>query len=134
MACNSLRFYDISDGVFNESRINNLQRVLDRVILNTINARSVDDPECTESVQQYLCHYYFPRCNLTTGEIIPVCNSNCELLFNNDNCRDLFMLASQELRRINLPHPDESCLRTHRLFNNPPSVSDTCTEIEGNCL
>ena len=113
MACDSLRFYDISDGVFNESRIDNLQRVLDRVINNTINAGSVDDPECTESVQQYLCHYYFPRCNLTTGEIIPVCNSNCELLFNNDNCRDLFMLASQELRRNNLPLPDESCLRTH---------------------
>ena len=131
MACNNLRFYDRDDAVFNESRIRNLQRVLDRIIFQTINAESVDDPECTESLQRYLCHYYFPRCNMTTGGIIPVCNNNCELLFDNDNCNELFRLASQELNRSNLPIPDASCLTTHVSFNNPPPVSNKCTEIEG---
>ena len=131
MACNDLRFYDRNDAVFNKSRIDNLRRVLDRIISQTINAEFVDDPECAETVQRYLCHYYYPRCNIATGEIIPVCDSSCELLFENDNCNDLFMLASQELRRNSLPIPDESCLTTHRSFNNPPPVSNECTEIEG---
>ena len=132
MSCNNLNFYDSNDAVFNESRIANLQRVLDRIIFRTINAETVDNPECAETVQQYLCHYYFPRCNMTTGEIFPVCDSSCELLMENDDCNDLFMLASQELGRSNLPIPDELCLRTHRSFNiHPPAVSNICTEIEG---
>ena len=129
VSCNNMGFYDNEDAVYNGSRINRLPRVLDNIKSLT---ESANNPECAETVQYYLCHYYFPRCNLTTGEIIPVCDSSCELLFDNDNCNELFTIASQELRRSNIPIPDESCLRTHRLFNNrPPPESDKCTEIEG---
>ena len=129
MSCNNVSFYDNDDAVFNGSRINLLPRVLD-MIKRRIESSS--NPECAESVQQYLCHYYFPRCNLTTGEIIPVCDSSCELLFNNDSCRGLFTIASQELGRSNIPIPNDTCLRTYRSFNiRPPSVSDECTEIRG---
>ena len=129
MSCNNLRFYDNDDAVFNGSRINLLPKVLDRINNRT---ESADNPECAESLQQYLCHYYFPLCNLTTGEIIPVCDNSCELLMENDNCNDLFTIASQELGSSNISIPDTTCLRTHRMFNNrPPSVSDKCSEIEG---
>ena len=129
MSCNNVRFYDNDDAVFNGSRINQLRRVLDTIQRST---ESAINPECAEPIQQYLCYYFFPPCNLMTAEIIPVCNSSCELLFENDNCRELFTLASQEFRRSNIPIPDVTCTRTHRLFNNrPPSMSHQCTEIEG---
>ena len=128
---NNVRFYDLDDAVFNGNRIGRLPRILD-AIFDSLNEES-DDLQCTESVQQYFCHYYFPRCNLVTDEIIPVCNTNCESLINSNDCLNLFMRVSEELSRENISDiPDESCSRTHQMFKNNPRISQNCTEIEGN--
>ena len=131
-SCDSVRFYDNDDAVFNGSQIRRLPRVLDATFA-TLNEES-DDLQCIESVQRYFCHYYFPRCNLTTDEIIPVCTSDCDSLIENNDCHYLFMRASVELSRESIPTiPDESCSRTHQMFNDDrPPISQSCTDIEGN--
>lgn len=133
-SCNNVEFYDNDDAVFNGSQNNRLRRALDTTF-DTLNAESASNSECVEPVQQYLCHYYFPLCNMTTGEVIPVCNNTCKLLFDNNDCSDLLILASQELSTHNVPVPDQSCSRTHQPFiMNPPSISHKCTDIKGRSL
>ena len=126
-SCNNREFYSGDDAVFNGNQIRRLGRALD-MTFNTLNAET--DSECVESVQQYLCYYYFPLCDVTTGGINPVCDSSCESLFENDDCSGVLMLASQELRTHNIPTPNELCTRTHQSFVNT-TISDECIEIEG---
>ena len=90
--------------------------------------------ECVESVQQYLCYYYFPPCNIQTGQIYPVCDSSCRVLFNHDNCLSLIAIGYQEFMLHNISErflPNESCSSTYRPYANPVSVSSECEEIEG---
>lgn len=129
-SCNNGEFYDSDDSVLNGNRINNLLKAFDN-IFNTLNTEYANNSECVKSVQQYLCYYYFLLCNKENGEIVPVCNNSCRLLFNNDDCFDLMTIASQELRIHNIIAPDETCSSTHRSFINQPQVSDNCKDIKG---
>ena len=102
------------------------------IIFDALTTEPASNFECVESVQRYLCYYYFPSCNFETGEIFPVCDESCDLLFDNDDCLGLIMLAYQEfmLNEISI-FPDESCSPTHRPYANTPLVSDDCEELEG---
>lgn len=126
--CNNQEFYDSNAAVFNGNKTNGLQRTLHKT-LTAMNAESTADLECVKSVQQYLCYYYFPLCKRQTGEIMPVCDDSCNLLFSNDNCFALMIVTSQKLSIHNITAPDDSCLSTHRLFVNA-SLSDNCIESE----
>ena len=128
-SCNNRGFYHRDGTVFQGKLNSSLGRSLDRTF-DTLNTEYSGNSECVESVQRYLCYYYFPLCDISTGEITPVCDSNCESLFGNDDCSDVLAAASEELRTYNVPTPDESCSRTHQPFVNP-SVSNDCIEIEG---
>ena len=90
------------------------------------------DTLCVQSVQQYLCYYYYPLCDPTNGDIISVCGDSCNSLFASETvCYDLLMRASEEIRLNSIPVPDNSCSRTHRIFTDPPAVSNNCAKIEG---
>ena len=86
---------------------------------------------CVDLMENYLCHYYFPLCNLTTGETTLVCNSSCALLVNNVNCSDLRTIANEELEEDDIVPPDDVCLQTHSSYINPPVLSGNCLSIEG---
>ena len=86
---------------------------------------------CVDLMENYLCHYYFPLCNLTTGETTLVCNSSCALLVNNENCSDLRTIANEELEDDDIVPPDDVCLQTHSSYINPPVLSGNCLSIEG---
>jgi len=90
--------------------------------------RLSDSNQCVELMKSYLCHYYFPSCNQTTLEILPVCRSSCVLVLNNGDCSDLRVVVNNEL--ANITSPGETCLKTHRSFGNPPPVSGDCAAIE----
>ena len=60
------------------------------------------DNSCVELMENYLCHYYFPLCNLTTGEITPVCRSGCALLLNNQDCAELREITNEQLNQHNV--------------------------------
>ena len=102
------------------------------IIFDTLDTEPVSNSQCVESVQRCLCYYYFPSCNIETGEINPVCDDSCNLLFNNDDCLSLITLAYQELMLYDISDfPDESCSQTYRPYRNPVSVSDDCEELQG---
>ena len=129
--CADLGFYDSNDGYFNGSEIRFLQRALSDTFV-TFTSNPYNDSECVEPVQLYLCYYYFPLCDISTSEIIPVCDESCDFLFDNDDCLDLMTIAYQEFALYDLPPlPDESCFPTYRNFARPASLSDICAEIEG---
>ena len=130
-SCRNADFYHSDDAVFNGSKINDLSRTLDN-IYNTLTMEYADNSECVESVQRYLCYYYFILCDITNGEIIPVCEDTCLMLFDNDDCSELLTVAYEELESHTIPAPDESCSQTHRSFVTSPTKSNDCVEIEGN--
>ena len=120
-----------NDGIFSGTRINGLERVLGILFNTSLNAESANASDCAEAVQRYLCYYYFPVCNMTTNEIVPVCTDTCELLYLNDDCLGLLVNASVDLMRESVPVPDDSCTQTSRSFSNVPMISNNCTAIEG---
>ena len=123
------RYYSGSDGYINRSEISGLLEVLQR-ISDTLQSES--DNACIDLMENYLCHYYFPLCNLTTGEITPVCKSSCGLLINNEDCSKLVEITNMELKQYNIT-PRHECLQTHvhHTFINPPALSENCLSIEG---
>ena len=82
---------------------------------------------CVELMENYLCHYYFPLCNQTTGEITPVCRSSCALLANNEDCTELMEITNEKLSQFD---SIGSCLQTFRTYS-APAVSENCLSIEG---
>ena len=123
--CNDLEFYGSGVAVFNGRPIKNLPKTLDDIHRN-LDTRLASGSKCAKAVQQYLCYYYYPLCDLDTNEIIPVCYSTCDNLVNNDECSELLMLASKSLDINSRPN---NCSRAHRPFNKPPAVSNNCTMI-----
>ena len=123
------RFYSDDDGYFIGSQLN-VQMALSRID-NIFQMPSNNLNPCLDLMERYLCHYYFPLCNLMTGEIIPVCSSSCSLLRNNEDCSDLLVIANEEVERDGVIPPFDTCIQTHRNFVNTPSISQNCIAIEG---
>ena len=68
-------------------------------------------------------------------EIVLVCSSSCNLLFNNELCSELFMdtltlLVEQNISESLLPSSD-SCAETSYAYDQQPDISDSCLDIEG---
>ena len=122
------RYYSSEDGYFSGSTLSGLQTTLQAI--NDTFQNDTDNP-CVPLMLQYLCFYYFPVCNLTTDEIIPVCGSSCILLANTEDCPELREIANSELERNNIAPPDDSCAYTHRSYVILPVISDSCLSIEG---
>ena len=120
--------YDDGYGYFNGSLISGLQNSFRRI--DRMFQRVSDSNQCVELMTIYLCYYYFPPCNQTTGEIIPVCSRSCALTLNNENCSALRRIITDILEQDNIVSPGDSCLQTHRSFVNPPQVSEDCLSIE----
>ena len=83
---------------------------------------------CVELMENYLCHYYLPLCNQTTGEITPVCRSTCALLANNEDCTELMEITNEKLSQFD---SIDNCLQTFRNYEGAPAVSENCLSIEG---
>ena len=136
MVCDG--YYDTNSGYFNGSAIDELQTILDEEIANSIPS---DADTCVDYVQRYLCYYYFPVCNLTTGVIIPTCSPSCNLLTNNQDCKALIQPATRAIeQRIsniavgdNLNNsPGGTCLITvNSSYIENATLSMDCIAIEG---
>ena len=124
------RHYDGRDGYFSGSVLTDLETTLSR-ITERFNSEPHNLNPCVELMLNYLCHYYFPLCNQTTGEITPVCSRSCTLLTNNQNCSALREIANEELEQENVLSPGDSCAQTYQSFVNQPPVSENCLAIEG---
>lgn len=47
----------------------------------TITLRFTKKPDCVNAFQAFFCYANFPRCDLTTGQTLPMCKSACENFF-----------------------------------------------------
>ena len=122
------RYYSDSEHFINGSIESGLQ-----VVLNEINdifqSDSYNLNPCVELMENYLCHYYFPLCNQTTGEITPVCRSSCALLANSEDCSELMMEITNE--KLSQFDAIGNCLQTFRIYENASTVSKNCLSVEG---
>ena len=133
------RFYDDNSAHYNGSTIYGgiIARDLDNLLSDGTSMTSTHDVQdlCAELIHNYFCYYYYPLCDIETGEIIPVCTESCNLLYNSDVCSDLLISALSMLRRGRYPVPDEDdvCERGFLPFPNTsdPSLVDYCENIEG---
>ena len=120
-------YYSPESGYFSSSsEISGLH-----MALPSINGIFQDDHNlnpCVDLVLNYLCHYYFPSCNLATGEVTPVCDSSCALIANNENCSELREIANEQLKHYNVT-PSSDCRQTYSTYVNPPAVSQNCLSI-----
>lgn len=112
-----------------------IRQALDN-ILNNITKIPDADESCVELIQRYFCDYYFPSCNPKAGDIIPVCNGSCNLMYHNEDCMNVLFSALDMLRkhRPQLPVPDNSdaCERNFIRFNtSDPPVAANCRFIDG---
>ena len=122
------RYYGHSDGYFSGNEITGLQEALHKI---SGTFQSELDNSCIELMENYLCHYYFPLCNMTTGEITPVCRSSCALLLNNQDCAQLREIADEQLKQHNVTPPGDKCLQAYSTYVNSSAVSENCLSIEG---
>ena len=120
------RYYNDSEHFINGST-NNGFRILSK-INDIFQSESYNLNPCVELMENYLCHYYFPLCNQTTGEITPVCRSSCALLANNEDCSELMEITNEELSQVD---SIGNCLQTYRNYSGVTAVSENCLAIEG---
>jgi len=122
------QYYSQDDGFFNATLRGMIRRALD----NISDELSTRNGPCVDLVLRYLCHYYFPVCNQTTGVVTKSCTTTCNLLVNNQMCSDFLRDASMSMEQIfNIPAPDIDCQMTFATAEQPDEVSDNCIALEG---
>ena len=122
-------------GYYDEGTLPGIQQVLDDVLMALHSNISGNLSQCAQLIGDYLCLYYYPRCNKNNNEIIPVCSRTCNLLFNYEQCSNLLQTAVSLIveQNITLIPNNDSCIVTYRSYVEPdqPGVSETCIPIEG---
>ena len=122
-------YYSPGSGYFSGNEIGDVHMNLLH-IRDTFNATEYNLNPCVDLMLNYLCHYYFPLCNLTTSEITPVCSSSCVLLLVNQDCATLSGVVNRELGP-DFVLADGSCSQTYYSYDNIPPVSRDCLSIAG---
>ena len=135
------KFYNVT-GIPSKGNINGSLSIFPSIrqaidgLLNNTSSTSKDHDSCVQLVQRYFCDFYFPLCDVSTGVITPVCESSCNLLFNNEVCFNLLLNATSMIRQqgISLVPSDISCEDTFLpliLTTEDDDDSEECTSIEG---
>ena len=125
-------YYTSGSGYFNATNKSEIDEALRAVNMTFQNNNNRDNP-CMDLMMNYLCHYYFPSCNVTTGEVTPVCSSTCSLLSNNEDCVVLRRIADMRIEEQAVDPPSDSCSVTYLVDDDdpPPTATDNCLAIEG---
>ena len=126
-------YYASGSGYFNATNKSEIDDALQAVNRRFRNDDNRDNP-CVDLMMNYLCHYYFPSCNVATGEITPVCSTSCSLLSNNENCVVLRGIADMQLGGQAVDPPSHSCSVTYLVDDDDdplPTVTENCLAIEG---
>ena len=90
-------YYTPGNGYFRGNEISGIH--MDLLEISDIFDNEYSLNLCVDLMLNYLCHYYFPSCNLTTGEVTPVCSSSCVLLLINQDCSNLSTVVNRELEQ-----------------------------------
>ena len=120
-------YYTSGNGYFRGNEISGIH--MDLLEISDIFDNEYSLNLCVDLMLNYLCHYYFPSCNLTTGEITTVCSSSCLLLLINQDCITLSTVVNRELEQ-DIISSDDSCSQTYYSYPDAPPVSENCLSIE----
>ena len=97
--------------VFDSNTLYHFQDSLDdSSILANISSLQIESP-CLNLTIRYLCSVYYPVCNKETGDVVLLCNDNCELFKSDPVCSDLIINVTKELLSVGLKFPDIGCLK-----------------------
>ena len=112
-----------------------IKEILDYVIIDVFSNASRDLNQCAHLIGSYLCHFYFPVCEMDGRAIHPLCSTACNLLFNDEECSRLLINAISLITNYNISVvPDnDSCVVTHRSYamSDQPAISEYCFRTEG---
>ena len=123
-----------ADGNINASSMfPRIKVVLDGLLNDISSTPEIHDP-CVQLIRRYFCDYYWPVCDVATGNIYPVCTTSCNLIINNEVCSDLLTRAIETVmgEGIDVVPSGDSCTRTFLpLPDTPePPLADTCINID----
>ena len=131
LARSCMDYYDQDDGFVNATLRGAVRMTLDMII----EANLLTLSSCADMVQQYLCHFYWPVCNVTNAEVIPVCSESCVSLFDNEECfmalTNAIEMLQGSIRDNSLSLLPESCDTTTRELMESHIESEDCIVIEG---
>ena len=121
----SICFDYISDDIYNFNQSNQITTELTNV------TDIVNGSYCRERVMDFLCNYFFPRCNNDT-EVVPICQSSCSEYLVTGICA---VHLHNVLTTLNTSGY-HSIPMNELLYNNcyPPyntTVSDNCIVLTG---
>ena len=123
-------YYSPGNGYFRGNEISGVH--MDLLLIRDTLDDEYDLHPCVDLMLNYLCHYYFPSCNLTTGEITPVCSNSCALLRLDQDCATLTTVVNEELEQeIILVDDAQSCSQTYYSYVDIVPVSGSYLLIEG---
>ena len=134
-----IQFYDFEDFnvmYYDGGVIPYLKEILNYTIFEVYSNASSDLIQCANLIGNYLCHFYFPVCQMNDRGIHPICSTTCNLLFNNEECSSLLINAINLIATYNITTvPDnDSCVTTYRSYamsDQPDSISNFCFTSEG---
>ena len=133
--CDKYYVENFDDSYYDKDEVPGIKEILNDGLFAGYSNASNDFYQCTELISHYLCHYYFPVCDMDHDEILPVCSFSCNLIFNNEDCHNLFTNALDLIveQNITILPSNESCTATYHPFtgSDKPEVSDFCLDIEG---
>ena len=132
--CDGFYVDNFDDAFYDGGTVPGIKGVLNYGLFAGYSNASSNFNQCMELIGHYLCHYYFPICDMDHDAILPVCSSSCNLMFNNQECLTLFMNALNVIadQNITVLPSNDSCTLTYRSFgSDQPEISHFCLDIEG---
>ena len=109
----------IDSNVFNYTELNNAIKIADD--RGTFGFNIMIGNSCIKQLPYMICQYVYPRCNMTTQALLPVCVDNC--LDYVEMCEDGFANLSQLAINENNSFWEQLVINCSDQFRNLGSVS-----------
>ena len=102
------------------------QNLLPTTDFNLFDASSEDTP-CFDLVRRHLCYHYYPVCNTDTGDVVPICSDNCDILNSEQSCVDLLTIVISDVEARGRVVPEMQCSVVQA--SNNSQVTSQCLDI-----
>jgi len=88
-----------------------------------------EDSPCFDLVQRHLCYHYYPVCDTGTGDVVPICSENCDILNSEPNCVDLLTIIISDIETMGYVVPEMQCSVVQTNNNSNTQVTSQCLDI-----
>jgi len=88
-----------------------------------------EDTLCFDLVQRHLCYHYYPVCDTDTGDVVPICSDNCDIINSEPNCADLLTIIRSDIEALGRVVPEMQCSVVQTNNNSNIQVTSQCLDI-----